>query len=291
MPEIAGYADTISVKGQYYRLASSPKPVVYTGDISTISDDLLSKAMFVTRNATNTASLPNSFGTNFLITTVEYGSGNYLQTAYLVQTGYECYEYRRIYSSGSWTSWIGVDSAIATASSAATSAKETADKAATDAGTAISNAASLKTTVDSLGNTVTTNIASLNDRVGTVETKTTPINISNSYVLTKTSGNSKWNSAEAYATKIGNIVNIQIEFGFPKGNTFAEGSSPWVGTISGGPLPLYSVRALAYYTDSIVACTITPEGVVQTRILASSLQAGGSGRDYVRPTGIFVING
>ena len=49
---IAGYSSIMCIKGQYYRLAADPKPVVFTGNIDDISneDDLLRKAMKVTRN-------------------------------------------------------------------------------------------------------------------------------------------------------------------------------------------------------------------------------------------------
>ena len=255
MPEIAGYADTISVKGQYYKLASSPKPVVYTGDISAISDDLLSRAMFVTRNATNSASLPNSFGTNILITTVEYGSGNYLQTAYLVQTGYECYEYRRIYSSGNWTAWIGVDSAIAAASSAANSAKETADKAATDAGTAISNAASLKTTVDSLSSTSASSFSDIFSRLGTLENKVVTNDISSSYTVTKTKG--PWNFSEVKAYRTGNTIQMNILLR-GNGSSVGNNSNGFEGTITTGPRPMILTRFLAMIQGSSIVGYFDP---------------------------------
>lgn len=287
MPEIAGYADTISVKGQYYKLASSPKPVVYTGDISTISDDLLSKAMFVTRNATNTASLPNSFGTNFLITTVEYGSGNYLQTAYLVQTGYECYEYRRIYSSGNWTAWIGVDSAIAAASSAASNAKETADQAAADAGTAISNAASLKTTVDSLSSTSASSFSDIFSRLGTLENKVVTNDISSSYTVTKTKG--PWNFNEVKAYRTGNTIQMNILL---RGNGSSVGNNVngFEGTITTGPRPMILTRFLAmiqgssivgYFDPSNNSIIIRNTGSPATLSSSSTLTCGAT----------FVVNG
>jgi len=107
---IAGYIDRSYIKGQTYRYAANPAPVVFTGNIDEISDsDLLAKGMLVVRDQA-AGTLPET-GNTFLITTVKYGNNTYLQTAYLVQTGYECWEYRRIYSNG-WTSWIGVDSSI-----------------------------------------------------------------------------------------------------------------------------------------------------------------------------------
>ena len=153
---IAGYIDRSVIKGQTYRYAATPKPVVFTGNIDEISDsDLLSKAMFVTRGQVD-GTLPNNFGNTFLITTIKYGSNAYLQTAYLVQSGYECWEYRRIYSSG-WTEWIGVDSAINLVNSKIEGADEKAESAL----------AAINGTETSLG---------LDTRVRTVETSVKDIN-------------------------------------------------------------------------------------------------------------------
>ena len=122
---IAGYIGRSYIKGRYYRYAASPKPVTFTGNINEISSGLLSKAMLVTRGNV-TGDLPNDSCNTFLITTVQYGSNTYLQTAYLVQTGYDCWEYRRIYS-GSWSAWIGVDSAIKSLNTDIEKAQSTAD--------------------------------------------------------------------------------------------------------------------------------------------------------------------
>lgn len=113
MPNIVGYTDCAYIKGQYYRYAASPKPVVYTGNIDTISEDLLVKTMLVTRGNVS-GTLPNDAANTFLVTTVKYGTDVYLQTAYIVQEGFNCYEYKRIYSGG-WTDWVSVDEEIATA--------------------------------------------------------------------------------------------------------------------------------------------------------------------------------
>lgn len=290
MPEITGYADTISVKGYYYKLASSPKPVVFTGNIDEVSEDLLAKAMFVSRGQVS-GTLPNDFGNNFLITTVKYGDDTYLQTAYLVQTNYECYEYRRIYS-GSWTNWVGVDSEIKAVDSKIQSVKETADACSQSVSSLNSQMSSVNSAINTLNNTtipgLSSTVNSLSGRVSTVEEKTITGDISSLYRITKTDGDAKWNSAIVSASRFGNAVNLQIEFGFNKG-TWAEGKTPYEGTLSGGPLPTYTCRLIAYYTSSIIMCSVTPEGRVQARVLSGTL-APGNNRDYIRPTGVFIFN-
>lgn len=173
MPEIAGYADLARIKGQYYRYAAAPKPVVFTGNIDEISEDTLIKAMFVSRNQAS-GTFPTNIGDTFLITTVKYGNNAYLQTAYLVQTGFECYEYRRIYS-GEWTSWIGVDSAIKEAVDLAKDAKTAADAAASSVGTLSSTVNNVAGDVNTIKNStlpgLNSTVNTLTGRVQTVENK------------------------------------------------------------------------------------------------------------------------
>lgn len=105
---IAGYVDRSYVKGQYYRYAAAPKPVIFNGNINNVSSEMLVKAMYVTKGSAE-GDFPNDTGLTFLITTVEYGNSTYLQTAFSVSTGYE---YTRIYS-GTWSSWLATDSDVA----------------------------------------------------------------------------------------------------------------------------------------------------------------------------------
>ena len=173
MPDIAGYADLAYIKGHYYRYAAAPKPVVYTGNIDTISDALLIKAMFVSRNSAS-GTFPNDFGNTFLITTVKYGSNAYLQTAYMVQENYECWEYRRIYN-GSWTEWIGVDSAIQDAVSLAGNAMNAANAASSSVGTLSGTVSNISGDVNIIKNSTLPGIngavSTLTNRVQTVENK------------------------------------------------------------------------------------------------------------------------
>lgn len=109
---IAGYIDRNYIKGQYYKLAGCPKPVIAgsTTDINEISDEILSKAVYAIVGQTAGGTFPNNaIGSTFLVTTVEYGNSVYLQTATAVEAGRE-YTYTRIYSGGDWTTWISADS-------------------------------------------------------------------------------------------------------------------------------------------------------------------------------------
>ena len=99
---IAGYIDRNFIKGQYYKLAGCPKPVIAgsTTNINEISDEILSKAVYAVVGQTAGGNFPNNtIGSTFLVTTVEYGNSVYLQTATAVEEGRE-YTYTRIYSGG-----------------------------------------------------------------------------------------------------------------------------------------------------------------------------------------------
>lgn len=202
MPEIAGYANLAHIKGQYYRYAAAPKPVVFTGNIDEISENMLIKAMFVSRNQAS-GTFPTNIGDTFLITTVKYGNNAYLQTAYLVQTGFECYEYRRIYS-GEWTSWIGVDSAINEAVDLAQNAKDAADSSAQAVNLLSGTVSGLGTDVNTIKNStlpgLNTAVNTLSGRVQTVENKTANCGKKPVRIFNGTLANSSITISDGYKT-------------------------------------------------------------------------------------------
>jgi len=176
MPDnIAGYTDKTYIKGQYYRYAASPKPVVFNGNIDDIvGTDLLVKAMLVTRGAAN-GTFPSDFGDTFLIQTIQYGTDTYLQTAYLVQSGYDCYEYRRIYSNGNWTDWVGIDSQIADVANSIQSVKDTADACNASINAVNSEMSTMKSSINGINSSlggVNNQISAVSNRVSAVENKT-----------------------------------------------------------------------------------------------------------------------
>jgi len=99
---IAGYIDRSIVKGQTYRYAGASVPTTFVGDINTITEDLLVKAMYVENNGQSTGDFPVAVGGRFLMDTIKYGNNTYLQIAYPLDS---CIEYARIYSDGEWTKW------------------------------------------------------------------------------------------------------------------------------------------------------------------------------------------
>ncbi len=247
---IAGYIDRSYVKGQTYRYAATPAPTVFTGNIDEISDaNLLSKAMLVNRAQISGGELPNNFGNTFLITTVKYGNGTYLQTAYLVQADYECWEYRRIYSNG-WTSWIGVDSAINTVDGKIQDAKDTADSAYTAInGTNGINSqiSTINASLNTIENTripgLSTDIDRVNGQVTSLRNSLTTTDISNSYTFTRSSG--KWSMSNITVFRTGNVIDLQFIFA---GNSkkVSGGENGIVGTLSGGPLPANVAHLIGY---------------------------------------------
>lgn len=285
MPEITGYADTISVKGYYYKLASSPKPVVFTGNIDEVSEDLLAKAMFVSRGQV-LGTLPNDFGNNFLITTVKYGDDTYLQTAYLVQTNYECYEYRRIYS-GSWTNWVGVDSEIKAVDNKVQSAKDTADncyQAINGAGGINTQISTINSNINTINNVTVPGISNtvngVDSRLRTLENKIILSDISSSYTVNKTRG--AWIFSEVKAYRTGNTIQMNILL---KGNgsSVGNGTNGFEGTITTGPRPLILTRFLAmasgspiigYYDPSNNSIIVRNAGSSVTLASSSTLTCG-----------------
>lgn len=175
---IAGYIDKSYIKGQYYRYAASPKPVVFTGNIDTVSDDLLCKAMLANKGVAS-GTFPTDAGSSFLITTEKYGDDIYLQVAYLLlsASGFNCYEYRRVYTNSAWTDWISTDADIASMDSRIQEAKDSADNCAAGLQATTSQVSDLNSKVNVLNNqtvpNLTNSVSSLSSRLGTVESRTT----------------------------------------------------------------------------------------------------------------------
>lgn len=290
---IAGYIDRSYIKGQTYRYAATPAPIVFTGNIDEISDnDLLSKAMLVSRGQISGGTLPNEFGNTFLITTVKYGNNTYLQTAYLVQSGYECWEYRRIYSSG-WTEWIGVDSAIKNVDGKIQEVKDTADSAnAAITGTNGINSQidTINTSINTINNTtipgMSTRIDGIGNRTSALEIDAAITDISNAYTFTK-SGSGNWDKSSIIVYKSGNIVDMQFVF---KGNgkKVSGGGNGLSGTISGGPLPINVAHLIGYDTtgglNSVVVGRLHPSGSFILKLIGDDRSWSG----YVTVQGSFI---
>lgn len=81
--------------------------------------------------------------------------------------------------------------------------------------------------------------------------------ISNQYTFTKSSGN--WTVLSYNAYRCGNVIHFGIKF---KGNGSAvsSGSNGWVGTVSGGPLPVYETKILGFYSGGICMFNIATDG-------------------------------
>ena len=288
---IAGYIDRSYIKGQTYRYAATPAPIVFTGNIDEISDnDLLSKAMLVTRGQVG-GKLPNEFGNTFLITTVKYGNNTYLQTAYLVQSGYECWEYRRIYSSG-WTEWIGVDSAINLVNSKIDGADQKADSAlAAISGTNGINSqiSDINTKINTINNTtipsLSGDIDQVRGRVGTLETNSSTKDISNTYTVTKTGGS--WGYSSLIAKRTGNVVAMSIIFSIGKNVEVKNGSDGFIGKIDNGPLPAVYTRLTSFYGKAIIMASFGTDGSIRVRVTGDTIKP--TKADQAGVAGMFVV--
>jgi hypothetical protein len=279
---IAGYIDRSYIKGQTYRYAATPKPMVFNGDIDEISDsDLLSKAMLVTRGQVS-GTLPNNFGNTFLITTIKYGNNTYLQTAYLVQSGYECWEYRRIYSNG-WTEWIGVDSAINLVNDKIDGADQKADSALTAInGTNGINSqiSDINGSINTINNTSIPNLSGEIDqvkgRVRTLETNTSVVPIS--YTITKTSG--AWSCSNVSAYRCGNIIYIYFPL-VGSGAKVNAGANAFVGTLSNGPLPLYVAKNATFISSGSPVLSLESTGKITVRVTGAAITLDNGGRNTI----------
>lgn len=290
--EIVGYASRAYVKGQYYRYAGAPKPDSFTGNIDEVGEDLLVKAMYVTRSQA-AGTFPDDTINDYLIETVKYGNSSYLQIAYAIQQGYDCYEYKRIYS-GAWTEWVGVDSNIATAARLATGAANVASQAAESASSTSSQLSTLKNNVSSLSSNVTSlsnSVSTLSSSVTTLNSKTTMQDISNSYVIEKTGGDSKFSFENIEANKVGNIVSMRFTIHMSSSsssNTWSVGTNLFKGKINSGSLPTQAVRLISYYGSSILLCNIEANGDITVRVFGSTLTIGNRS-DNISHTGVFMV--
>lgn len=287
MPEIAGYTNVVYIKGQYYGLAAAPMPSVFSGNIDEISEDLLAKTMLITRGSVG-GTLPNDFGNTFLLTTVKYGTNTYLQTAYVVQTNYDCWEYRRIYS-GSWTDWIGVDSSIKAVDDKIQSVKDTADGCSNSINTINNQLSSMSSSISNLSNStipaLSNSVNAVGGRVTNLENKLALANVSGTYTVDKTSG--AWNFKSVLAYKSGNTVSMYIQF---EGNNSSVnvGNNAFVGKVTAGALPIMYARFMSYYGSSAIVADLTPSGDLTVRILGANLNIQ---RNTCSISSVFFVNG
>ena len=286
---IAGYSSIMYIKGQYYRLAADPKPVVFTGNIDNISneDDLLRKAMKVTRNQVS-GTLPSDTSNDFLIRTLKYGNDTYLQMAFSSPNGHE---YKRIYS-GEWTDWIAVDSEIDAAKNSAASAAN----AAASASSAVTNLSgtvnSLSATVNTLKNqTVQGLINNVNSLSSTVQNKTTMNNVSGNYTISKTSG--KWTLGETNVRQVGNCVYMSLTFNHRKNDDVDAGQNGFAGTIEAPDKlkPLFTPCLIGFWGGAIIMCEVPNDGNLQVRVLAGNIHPRTDNPVPIIVTGMFMVAG
>lgn len=289
MPSIAGYSSIMYIKGQYYRIAADPKPVVFTGNIDDISneDDLLRKAMKVTRNQVS-GTLPSDTSNDFLIRTLKYGNDTYLQTAFSSPNGYE---YKRIYS-GEWTDWIAVDSEIDAAKNSAASAASAAASASSAVTNLSGTVSRLSDTVNTLKNqTVQNLINNVNSLGTTVQNKTTMNNVSSNYTISKTSG--KWTLGETNIRQVGNCVYMSLTFNHRKNDDVDAGQNGFVGTVTAPDRlkPLFTPCLVGFWGGAIIMCEVPNDGNLQVRVLAGNIHPRTDNPVPIIVTGMFMVAG
>lgn len=289
MPSIAGYSSIMYIKGQYYRIAADPKPVVFTGNIDDISneDDLLRKAMKVTRNQVS-GTLPSDTSNDFLIRTLKYGNDTYLQMAFSSPNGYE---YKRIYS-GEWTDWIAVDNEIDAAKNLATSAATAAASVASSVDNLAGTVSRLSDTVNTLKNqTVQGLINNVNSLSSTVQNKTNMVNVSSNYTISKTSG--KWTLGETNVRQVGNCVYMSLTFNHRKNDDVDAGQNGFVGTVTAPERlkPLFTPCLIGFWGGAIIMCEVPNNGELQARVLAGNIHPRTDNPVPIIVTGMYMVAG
>lgn len=279
---IAGYIDRSYIKGQYYRYAAVPKPVNYSGNIDEISADLLTKAMLVTRGSVS-GTLPNDFGNTFLITTLQYGTNTYLQTAYVVQTGYECWEYRRIYS-GTWTAWIGVDSSIKSLNTSIDTAQSTADQAKSGLSSLSGDVSTIRGDVDTINNS---SLPTVSNRCTNLETRCSNLETNTSFLTTTTTSECVTATTSASTCQVSSVMFsrfgrvCQLGLYLMRKVDCGGGDDIWVGNL-GSVASLYTpqdkvIRSGSFTGNKAVGTEIGINGKITVRNASSSTIAKNTG--------------
>lgn len=109
--------------------------------------------------------------------------------------------------------------------------------------------------------------------------------ISSRYTIAKTSGN--WKINDISAVRMGNLVHMRVEMS-GNGSSVSAGSNGFVGTLSGGPLPVLSIKLIAFYNNCPIMMNIEPDGALAARVTATSVTVTSSGK--LALTGTFITN-
>lgn len=280
---IAGYIDRSYIKGQYYRYAAAPKPVVFTGDIDDVStSDMLAKSMIVTRGSV-TGTLPNDFCNTFLITTTKYGSNVYLQTAYVVQTGYDCWEYRRIYS-GTWSNWIGVESSIKSLNTSIETAQSTADGAKNGVSSLSTEVSNVKVDVNAINNS---SLPGLSNRCTNLESRCSNLEANTSFLTTTVTSecataitsSSTCQLSSAMFSRFGRVCQLNIYL--MRKVDCGGGGDIWTGNL-GSVASLYTpqdkvIRSGSFIGNKAIGTEIGINGKITVRNASSSTIAKNNG--------------
>ena len=298
MPNIAGYADHAYVKGQYYKYAAAPMPIVFTGDIDDVSnpDTLLIRAALVNRGQV-TGTLPNTAGTSFLITTVQYGTDEhpvYLQTAYQNQTGFEGREYKRIYNDA-WSEWIGVEDSIQSVADTVSSVSNTASSAASGVSSLNTTVSGLQRDLNDVKNTtlpgISRSVDSVSTKVTAIDKRTTLTDVSTSYAINKTSG--KWTLGVTNVRQLGNCVYMSLTFNHRKNDDVDAGQNGFVGTVTAPDRlkPLFTPCLIGFWGGAIIMCEVPNDGNLQVRVLAGNIHPRTDNPVPIIVTGMFMVAG
>lgn len=92
--------------------------------------------------------------------------------------------------------------------------------------------------------------------------------ISSLYTLTKTSG--AWDATNINAYRMGNVVFLRIRLQ-GSGTTVNVGGNGFVGTLSGGPLPLFEVGSINFAGSSGICNKVQDNGAVTSRVIGAAM--------------------
>ena len=289
MPTIAGYADLAEIKGQYYRYAGCPIPVASsTVNVNTDLENLIAKAIIVTKGQ-NGGDLPPELG-SYLLTTVEYGNSNYLQTAYSVTSGYE---YRRFkFGATAWKDWK--DATLYGANDTTElqgkvrSQGNAIDKINNETIPNLIDSNNTYTIKKAMGNAEIANTTA-NDALTLAQSANSRIDTNPTYTswgMAKSSG--PWNISSISAARSGNVVSMSMVFSVGKNTNVNPGGNGFEGILSsGGPLPAIAGRLSGFYGQANIICNISSNGSTIVRVTGNKINPGAA--TTVNVVGTFVV--
>ena len=108
------------------------------------------------------------------------------------------------------------------------------------------------------------------------------------YTFTRTSGNwSMVGNGYTVVYRSGNVIHMSLCFN-GNGSSVSSGSNGFVGTMSGGPLPITRAMLFGWFSGSTLMCDVEPDGTITARPYTAACTLSSGSRGYI--TGTFICS-